>query len=145
MLIIGGRVCFSSRYLFEVNGGVPLMIITGVDIIELERISDSLERFGDRFLRRVYTEREREYCRGRVPQLAGRFAAKEAVMKAFGTGLYGVGWKDIEVGRLRGRRPELEIHGRGQLIYERQGIVQLNLSISHSRDYAVALVVGERS
>ena len=79
-----------------------------------------------------------------MTQLAGRFAAKEAVMKAFGTGLYGVGWRDIEVVRLRGRRPEIEIHGRGRAIYERQGILQLNLSISHSRDYAIALVVGER-
>tara|TARA_B100001123_G_scaffold13581_1_gene15593 strand:- start:529 stop:897 length:369 start_codon:yes stop_codon:yes gene_type:complete len=121
-----------------------MMIVTGVDIIELDRISNALDRFGDRFLRRVYTEREREYCRGRVPQLAGRFAAKEAVMKAFGTGLYGVGWRDIEVVRLRGRRPEIEIHGRGRAIYERQGILQLSLSISHSRDYAIALVVGER-
>lgn len=120
------------------------MIITGVDIVELERISSALERFGERFLKRVYTEREREYCRGRIPQLAGRFAAKEAVMKAFGTGLYGIGWRDVEVVRLRGRRPEVEIHGRGLVIYERQGIMQLSLSISHSRDYAVALVVGAR-
>ena len=120
------------------------MIITGVDIIELQRISNAFDRWGDRFLKRVYTEREREYCRGRIPQLAGRFAAKEAVMKAFGTGLYGLGWKDVEVVRLRGRRPEIEIHGRGLVIYQRQGIIQLNLSISHSRDYAVALVVGER-
>jgi holo-[acyl-carrier protein] synthase len=120
------------------------MIITGVDIIELERISNAVERFGNRFLRRVYTDREIEYCRSRIPQLAGRFAAKEAVMKAFGTGLYGLGWKDVEVVRLRGRRPEIEIHGRGLAIYERQGITQINLSISHSRDYAVALVVGEK-
>ena len=72
------------------------MHTVGVDLIEIERIRATLDKFGDRFLKRVYTEAEVAYCRGRVPELAVRFAAKEAVMKALGTGARGVGWRDIE-------------------------------------------------
>ena len=81
------------------------MLIAGVDIIEISRVKRVYERYGERFLRRIYTEREAAYCRGRAPQLASRFAAKEATMKALGTGVRGVRWRDIEVVRGRGQAP----------------------------------------
>ena len=87
------------------------MLINGVDIIEIPRVKRVVEQYGDRFLKRIYTEGEIAYCRGRPNQLASRFAAKEAVMKALGTGTRGVRWRDIEVVRQRGRAPTVELHG----------------------------------
>ena len=117
-------------------------LTTGVDIIEIERIRQAFERWGDRFLRRIYTEGEASYCRGRAPNLAGRFAAKEAAMKALGTGLRGVGWKDIEVVRNQAGAPSVRLHGRAKARAETLGVRELSLSLSHSRNYAVAFVVG---
>ncbi len=119
-------------------------ICVGVDIIEIDRISATIERFGDRFLQRIYTEEEAAYCRGRAPQLAARFAAKEAVMKALGTGTRGVGWRDVEVARKRSGEPEIVLHGRAAARAEKLGIDRLAVSLSHSRKYAVASVVGRR-
>ena len=82
------------------------MLTTGVDIVEIERVAGVLARYGDRFLRRVFTPEEIAYCRGRAPNLAARFAAKEAVMKALGTGFRGVGWRDVEVVRAPSGRPQ---------------------------------------
>ena len=118
------------------------MLTTGVDIIEIERIGRALERWGQRFLKRIYTEDEISYCRGRAQNLAVRFAAKEAAMKALGTGLRGVGWKDIEVVRGSGGAPSIRLHGRALRRGESLGVRQLALSLSHSRKYAVAMVVG---
>ena len=118
------------------------MLATGVDIIELRRIARVVERYGDRFLHRVYTQRELDFCRGRIPQLAGRFAAKEAVMKALGTGIRGVGWREVEVVRQRGKPPHVQLHGRAQRKAEALGLLELSLTTSHSQDYAVAFVVG---
>ena len=118
------------------------MLTTGVDIIEIDRIQRVLERWGQRFLHRIYTESEIAYCRGRAQNLAARFAAKEATMKALGTGLRGVGWKDIEVVRDRGGAPSIRLYGRALLRGESLGVKELALSISHSREYAVAFVVG---
>jgi len=115
----------------------------GVDIIEIGRIATVAARYPERFARRIYTDGERAYCRGRPPQLAGRFAAKEAVMKALGTGTRGVGWREIEVVRKPGSRPEIVLHGRAKTRAERLGATRLALSLSHSRDYAVASVVIE--
>lgn len=117
------------------------MLAVGVDIIEITRIGQTFQRWGDRFLRRIYTEGEIRYCRGRAPQLASRFAAKEAMMKALGTGIRGVGWKDIEVVRSRGGPPSISLQGRGARIAESQGVYDIALSLSHSREYAVASVV----
>ena len=119
------------------------MLRVGVDIVELARIDAAVRRWGDRFLGRVYTAQELAFSRGRIPQLAGRFAAKEAVMKALGTGNRGVGWREVEVVRQPGRAPEVQLHGRAVAVTRRQGIAALALSISHSRDYAVATVIGE--
>ena len=121
------------------------MLVNGVDIIEIPRVRRVAERYGDRFYRRVYTEAERAYCRGRAPQLASRFAAKEAVMKALGTGIRGVRWRDIEVVRQRGRAPTIHLHGTALARAERLGIGHLAVSLSHSEEYAVAFVVGESS
>ncbi|PZC48194.1 MAG: holo-[acyl-carrier protein] synthase [Chloroflexi bacterium] len=120
------------------------MLVTGVDIVELHRIARVVERYGDRFLRRIYTQGEVDFCRGRIPQLAGRFAAKEAVMKALGTGIRGVGWREVEVVRKRGQAPQVQLHGRAQLKAEALGLQELSLTTSHSKDYAVAFVVGVR-
>ena len=115
----------------------------GVDIIEISRIGATVERFGKRFLERVYTPQELAFSRGRLPQLAGRFAAKEAVMKALGTGLRGVSWREVEVVRQPGRAPQVRLHGRAGAVASKLGLGPLTLSTSHSRDYAIAMVVGE--
>jgi holo-[acyl-carrier protein] synthase len=119
------------------------MHTVGIDIIEINRIAQTVKRWGDRFLVRTYTEGELAYCRGRAPQLAARFAAKEAVMKALGTGIRGVGWRDVEVVRARSGAPSIKLHGRGAKVAERLAMSQVALSLSHSREYAVASVVME--
>ena len=91
------------------------MLITGVDIVEIDRVGRVAEEYGKRFLERIYTEQEVLYCRGRAPQLASPFAAKEAVMKLLGTGTRGVGWKDIEIRRRRGSAPFIELHARAKI------------------------------
>ena len=118
------------------------MLTTGVDIIEIERIRQALERWGQRFLNRIYTEGEISYCQGRAQNLAVRFAAKEAAMKALGTGVRGVGWRDIEVVRASGGAPSIRLHGRALARAQKLGVKDLALSMSHSRAYAVASVVG---
>ena len=120
------------------------MLTTGVDIIEIPRIKETLDRYGERFLKRVFTPDEIAYCRGRAPNLAGRFAAKEATMKALGTGVRGVSWKDIEVIRAESGAPSVKLHGRAKARAERLQVVEISLSISHSREFAVAFVVAQR-
>ena len=116
--------------------------VVGIDIVEIPRIQRVLERWGERFLQRIYTPQEITYCRGRAPQLASRFAAKEAVMKALGTGIRGVGWREVEVLRARGRAPSIQLHGRAQRRAQALGIAELALSLTHSGDHALASVVG---
>ena len=119
------------------------MLITGVDIIEIKRVEKVAFSYGDRFLKRIYTDGEIEYCRGRAPQLASRFAAKEAVMKALGTGIRGVGWRDVEVTRKRGMAPDIKLHGRAQKRASQIGLTGLAISLSHSKEFAVASGIGE--
>ncbi|MBI2165171.1 MAG: holo-ACP synthase [Chloroflexi bacterium] len=121
------------------------MLLIGVDLIEIPRIARVAERWGDRFLRRVYTAQELAYSRGNAPQLAARFAAKEAVMKALGTGRRGVSWRDVEVVREPGHPPHIRLWGRARERAERLGIKSVQVSISHSREHAIAFVVGETS
>ena len=118
-------------------------LTSGVDLIEIPRIAGVLQRYGERFLGRIYTPGEIDYCRGRPPNLAARFAAKEAAMKALGTGTRGVSWQDIEVTRQESGAPSLRLHGRAQARARRLGVIQLSLSLSHSRDYAIAVVVAQ--
>ena len=120
------------------------MLTTGVDIIEIPRIKQTLDRYGQRFLNRIFTPDEIAYCHGRAPNLAGRFAAKEATMKALGTGVRGVSWKDIEGGRADSGAPSVKLHGRAEKRAERLHVSEISLSISHSREYAVAFVVAQR-
>ena len=87
------------------------MIGNGIDIIEIDRIQEACLKWGKRFLNRIYTPQEQIYCRGRFPQLAARFAAKEAMMKSLGTGKRGLLWVEIEVVRERGRAPPIVLHG----------------------------------
>ena len=130
-----------SNSMQTITGAV--MIYTGIDMIEIDRIADVARRYPSRFLEKIFTPAEQAYCRGRAPQMAARFAAKEAVMKMLGTGVRGVPWKDIEVVRERGRAPEIVLHGNAKAVGERLRIHRIALSMSHSRLYAVASVVGE--
>ncbi len=117
------------------------MLSTGVDIIEISRVGAVLARYGSRFQQRIFTAGEIAYCRERAPNLADRFAAKEAAMKALGTGVRGVSWKDIEVVRASSGAPSIRLHGRAAARAERLGVQEIALSLSHSREYAVAFVV----
>jgi holo-[acyl-carrier protein] synthase len=119
------------------------MSATGVDIVEIERVKKALARHGERMLRRVYTPLEVAFCRGRVSELAARFAAKEAVMKALGTGARGVAWREIEVLPNHRGKPLVYLHGRAAARGERIGLRGLDISMSHSREFAVAFVVGQ--
>ena len=117
----------------------------GVDVIEIDRIESAIDRWGERFFRRVYTPAERDHCRNRTPELAARFAAKEAVMKALGTGIKGVGWREIEVLPDPDGKPLVYLHGGAKRKADELRLCDLAISLSHSRDYAVASVVGESS
>ena len=121
------------------------MIYTGIDIIEIDRVARVLKSYPDRFINRVYNPAEAAYCRNRAPQLASRFAAKEAVMKALGTGIRGIPWRSIEVTRKRGGPPEITLHGPAKNRAELMGITRIALSLSHSKQFAAASVVMEAS
>ena len=116
----------------------------GIDATDLPRVADLVERYGDRFLRRVFTDGEIAYCTKRhnpVPHLAGRFAAKEAAMKALGTGhSRGVLWKDIEVVR-GGGPPRLALHGGAARRAGEMGVTQSMVTITHSESLALAQVL----
>lgn len=119
------------------------MLAIGVDIIETERVAQSIQKFGDRFLKRIYTERELAYCRGQVGSLAARWAAKEAVGKAFGTGIGDVSWQEIEIISNEKRCPSIQLYGAAADLAAQMGISRFAVSLSHTKDYAVAFVVGE--
>ena len=114
---------------------------SGIDIIEIDRIQNVLIKHPERFLRKIFTEYEVNYCRGRATQLAARFASKEAAMKALGTGIRGVGWREVEVQRLRSGKPYIILHGRAKKRAESMGIKKIELSISHSKNLATAMVI----
>ncbi len=124
-----------------------MVIGIGTDLIEIERIERSVKRFGDAFLQRVYTPGEIAYCKRKknsAESLAARFAAKEAGAKALGTGISrGVSWREFEVRRQPGQRPELHLSGRAAEIAARLGIRRVSLSLSHSRSVSIAVVVAE--
>jgi holo-[acyl-carrier protein] synthase len=129
-----------------VGGGVPQGTTElGIDIIKVDRIRASIDRFGERFSRRVLTPAERRYVRMRPETFAGRWAAKEAVSKVLGLGVRGIGWKDIEVERLPTGQPSVRLHGRAAARAEQLGMERVALSISHEADYAVAIAFGVRT
>ena len=119
------------------------MQCVGVDIIEISRIQAAKERFGERFLNRVYTALELKTCRNRPGSLAGRFAGKEAVMKALGTGVKGVGWREIEISSERSGKPLVQLYGKARDKAVSLGMGTLSISLSDSKEYAVAVVVSE--
>jgi holo-[acyl-carrier protein] synthase len=122
-----------------------MIVGTGIDLTEIGRIQQSIERYGQRFLNRVYTAREQAYClrkRKSAESFAARFAAKEAGAKALGTGIsYGVNWLEIEVVREPSGRPTLRFHGRAAEFAARLGAAHAALSITHTADLAMASVV----
>ncbi|MBS1851356.1 MAG: holo-[acyl-carrier-protein] synthase [Acidobacteria bacterium] len=124
-----------------------MIVGTGIDITEVPRIKDSIERFGDRFLHRIFTEGEIRYCESkanRMERYAARFAAKEAGMKAIGTGWnHGVRWRDVEVARQPGGRPTLVFHGKAAEFAAKLGAKHVALSLSHTAEQAIAQVILE--
>jgi holo-[acyl-carrier protein] synthase len=120
-------------------------VAVGVDIIEIARIQRVLDIYGERFLNRVYTERERERYRTRVQELAARFAAKEATSKALGTGIVGIRWREMEVLPNRRGKPVLILHGRAKERAEQLGLTDFSVSLTHSRGDAMAFVVAIRA
>jgi holo-[acyl-carrier protein] synthase len=119
----------------------------GTDLIEIERIQQSLDRFGERFMHKVFTAGEIAYCQKKkhaAESFAARFAAKEAAAKALGTGISrGISWQEIEVKRRPGERPTLHLSGRAAERAETMGIFHFQLSLTHSRDVAMAVVIAE--
>ena len=124
-----------------------MIVGTGIDAVEIERIEQAIDRYGQKFLNRVYTAGEQEYCqrkRSSAESFAGRFAAKEAGAKALGTGIsHGVTWTEIEVVRERGGRPTMKFHGRAAEIAARLGVGSASLSLTHTKTLAMASVVLE--
>ena len=125
-----------------------MIVGSGIDLVEIARIQQSVQRFGQRFLDRVYTAAEQGYClrkRNSAESLAARFAAKEAGAKALGTGISrGVSWLEIEVVREPGGRPTIRFHGRAAEIAQAMGVVHVALSITHTATLSVASVVVEK-
>ena len=117
-------------------------LAVGIDMVEIDRVRHVLQRFPQRFLDRVYTPVEVALCRGRVHELAARFAAKEAAMKALGTGARGLAWREIEVLPNRRGKPLLYLYGRARERAEQIGLHDLDVSLSHTREHALAIVVG---
>lgn len=118
-----------------------LNLATGIDLVEIERFSGVIERFGNRFLERVFTAEEIAEVGDNVVSLAARFAAKESVAKALGTGIGDVGWKEIEITRGPAREPTLSLHGAAQRLAQEQHLDTWSISLSHTHTHAIALVV----
>ncbi len=114
---------------------------TGVDLIEIERVEATIERYGQRFLKRVFTPEELAEVGENVASLAVRFAAKEATAKALGTGIGDVGWQEIEILRGPARQPNLYLHGRASDLADNLELETWSLSLTHNQSHAIALVV----
>ncbi len=124
-----------------------MIVGTGIDIAEVPRIAESIEKFGERFLNRIFTDGERRYCDSKAnkhERYAARFAAKEAGMKAIGTGWnHGVRWRDVEVVRMAGARPTIQFHGKAAEFAAKLGTRNVSLSLTHTKDHAIAQVILE--
>ena len=126
-----------------------MLIGTGTALTEIPRVERSIERYGDRFLERVFTPAEREYCERKKnsgESYAARFAAKEAAAKALGTGISrGVSWREFEVRREPGERPTMHLSGRAAELAAALGVQRMSLSLTHTRELAMAIVMAEGS
>jgi holo-[acyl-carrier protein] synthase len=122
-----------------------MILRSGVDMIEIERISDALGRHGEHFLQRIYTSAELAECEGDIcqhaPSLAARFAAKEAAAKALGTGIGNISWQDIEILHEGNGQPVLELYSKAKELAATLGLTNWSLSISHTHSHAVAIVI----
>ena len=114
----------------------------GIDIVEIARIEKAIARWGENFLRRLYTEEELRLYRKSPPSLAARFACKEAVIKLLGTEMKGISWQDIETLSYPSGKPMLNLYGRAQSEASKLGVKEIAVSLSHSKEYAVASVIG---
>lgn len=122
------------------------MLSTGIDLIEVSRVQAVIEKYGERFLARVFTETELLYCRGRPHQLAARFAAKEAVSKMLGTGIQhpqGVNWRDIQIVSDERGKPSVELSGRAAHLAAQMNLTMLSISLSHTHEHAIAIIVAQ--
>ena len=117
-------------------------IAVGIDIIEVERIRKVYEKHGERFLARVFTQNEIQQCRGKITRLAGRFAAKEAISKALGTGMRGVKWREMEIVQLRSGRPSVRLHGFAKQRSIQLGLSAFDVSTADLAQLSIAIAIG---
>lgn len=120
------------------------MHCTGVDIVEIARIREAIDRWGDRFLKRVYTDSELKLCDKEIPSLAARFAGKEAVIKALSPTDAPIGWKEIEILSEPNGKPLVQLTGEAQAQALRLGLKGIDISLAHSREHALAFVIGSK-
>lgn len=124
---------------------LPFQLKIGTDVCSVNRIENTYKRFGHRFAERILTENEAKYVFGRkhgaAQRFAARFAAKEAMSKVLGTGWNGIGWKDVEVTKKRSGEPGIRLHGRAEVLARKLGLTNIEVTLSHEREYAVAFVV----
>ena len=118
-----------------------MMITSGVDMIEIARIERGVARHGDRFYNRFFTTQEQMYCNGRFDRLAGRFAVKEAVAKALGTGIGDIRWKDVEIVCDERGKPDLVLHNAAKELANQQGLSDWSISLSHTDTHAIGFAV----
>ena len=121
---------------------------TGIDIIEVDRIKNSIQKYSDRFKKKIFTQKEIDYCHSQADpakHFAARFTVKEAVLKCFGTGLTGgILWKDIEVGKLNSGQPVLNLYGNGKELFNQLNLKHIHVSITHDKTYAAAHAIAEK-
>jgi holo-[acyl-carrier protein] synthase len=121
---------------------------TGIDVIEVDRIRNSIQKYSGRFKRKIFTQKEIDYCHSQAEpakHFAARFTVKEAVLKCFGTGMSGgILWKDIEVDNLESGQPILNLYGKGKQLFEKLNLKYIHISITHDKSYAVAHAIAEK-
>ena len=121
---------------------------TGIDIIEVDRIKNSIQKYSDRFKKKIFTQKEIDYCHSQADpakHFAARFTVKEAVLKCFGTGMTGgILWKDIEVDKLNSGQPVLNLHGNGKKLFNQLNLKHIHVSITHDKTYAAAHAIAEK-
>ena len=120
------------------------MLATGIDLIEVDRIAEAINRHGERFLKRVYTKQEIEQVGDSIGSLAARWAAKEAVAKALGTGIGDVEWVEIEVLRGPNKEPVLNLYGNAKRLADEKNLHIWSISLSHTHEHAIAMVVAQQ-
>ena len=121
---------------------------TGIDIIEVDRVKNSIQKYSERFKKKIFTQKEIDYCHSQADpakHFAARFTVKEAVLKCFGTGMTGgILWKDIEVDRLKSGQPVLNLYGKGEKLFDQLKLKKIHISITHDKSHAVAHAIAEK-